>query len=249
MWEEKEFIDPFNTSEKYFWMKVEQLGRYLFAKDEVNKTNYLSPRVCDVGCANGYGARVISKVAGEVIGLDVNEEYLAVAKKSANPNQSYMAVNFENVCPNLGTFDYITAFEFIEHLSNPAKPMQFFKESLSAGGELILSIPNPEFESTKDGVICNHYHKRLYSDSQIEELLSDYGFEIEKRLYQPYPNLFSKQEAKFSKKGRLPLNSADDEMFKDDKVITYFAYLLGYPIDEQKDKSYSFIYVTKKRVD
>lgn len=246
MWEEKEFIDPFNEDGKYFWMKIEQLGRYLFAKDEVNKTNYLSPRVCDVGCANGYGTKVVSKVAGEIVGLDINEEYLSCAKQNAKESETYLAVNFENVCPKLGTFDYITAFEFVEHLENPDKVMQFFSQSLTKDGKLILSIPNPEYESVKDGTPCNHFHKKLYTDSEFTKLLNNYGFEVERKLYQPYPNIFSKQEAKFAKKGRLSLNSADDEIFKQKDIITYFAYLLGYPTEEQSQKSYSFIYVAKK---
>lgn len=50
-----EYVDPFN--EKYdYWMRVEHLARYLWARDILKN----SENVLDVACANGYGTSLIS---------------------------------------------------------------------------------------------------------------------------------------------------------------------------------------------
>lgn len=249
MWEEKEFIDPFDKDCKYFWMKVEQLGRYLFARDEINKISYLSPRVCDMGSASGYGSRILAEKAGEVIGLEKNPVYLAKARESEVEGVSFCECDLEANVPRLGKFDYVVAFEVLEHLEDVSKALEFVKDSLSDRGAFICSLPNPDYESVDaEGRPMNNYHKRVYKREDALKLFESFGFACEQILAQPYPNIFSKLEARHARKNRLTLNSSDDELFKREDVIRYFAQLFAYPTEELAQKSYSFVYLLKKRL-
>lgn len=249
MWDEKEFIDPFNENEKYFWMKIEELGRYYFARDEINKTNYLSPRVCDLGCANGYGTRILKEVAKDVVGLDINDKSLNVAKSKNIDGISYQKVDFEKEIKDCGKFDYIVSFETLEHLSNIDNVLTFIKNSLRDTGLVICSLPNPEFESVdENGKPLNNFHKRTYKKQDVIEIFGKYGFELSQIYSQPYPNIFSKLESKLARKNKLTLNSADDKIFKDIELIKYFAQIFARPTTDMEEKSYSFIYLFKKRL-
>ena len=249
MWDEKEFIDPFDTGDKYFWMKVEELGRYYFARDEVNKTNYLSPRVCDIGSASGYGARIIKESAGEVLGLDISDEYLSLANKKQVDGVSYAKVNLEEEIDDFGKFDYIVSFETLEHLTDASHVLSFMQKSLTDDGLVIVSLPNPDFESVDEkGKPMNSYHKRTYKKEDVLSLFGKYGFVVDNILAQPYPNIFSKLESKLSKKNKLCLNSADDELFKNEELIKYFAQVFARPTTEIIEKSYSFIYLFRKQL-
>ncbi len=249
MWEEQEFIDPFDSSGKYFWLKIEQLGRYLFAKDEINKINYLSPRALDIGCANGYGAKLMKESSFEVVGLDINEDYIEEAKRGEEQGISFHLADFEQkINPDYGKFDFITAFETIEHLDNPDNLISFAWESLKEGGKIICSLPNCDYEYLdEEQKPTNSFHKRVYTKEEAVKLFEERGFKLIDILGQPYPNIFSKHEAKLAKKKRLMKNSADDMNFRQSDFIEYFAYLLAYPCRELIEKSYSYIYLFEKQ--
>jgi SAM-dependent methyltransferase len=247
MWEEKEFIDPFDKEGKYFWMKIEQLGRYLFAKDEMHKINYLSPSVLDVGCASGYGSMILSEEGGIVKGIDKNVRLLDIARSRAIPRASFEIVDLEKSTRGEELFDFVVAFEVLEHLERVGYALEYINSSLKTDGIAICSLPNPDYERVdEDGKPLNTFHKHTYSREEATRLFSSYGFSVERVLAQPYPNIFSKQEAKLSRKKLLPLNSADDEIFKNNDFVRYFAHLFAYPTEDMMEKSYSFVYLLKK---
>ncbi len=249
MWDEKEFINPYESSGKYFWMKIESLARYYFARDEVNKINYLCPRTLDIGSANGYGSEILSKVSGEVVGLDNSEEYLTSAKEKESLKLSFFKEDLNlKIQKDYGKFDFIVAFEVIEHLDSPDNLFDFIYDSLKDNGKFICSIPNINFEYlSEDGKPTNSFHKRAYKKEEFEKLLTNHGFVVKDILGQSATNIFSKREGKFARKNRLSLNSADDAIFKEDKFIEYSASIFAYPDKINIENSYSFIFIVEKR--
>ena len=250
MWEEKEFIDPFDRELHYFWMKIEHFGRYLFACDEIRKKGLQRLRVADIGCANGYGSRLLSDVARTVDGYDINEEYLSVARSKAKVGQEFFKRNFE--LPNEPVedpYDIIVSFEFLEHLSTPFHAIRFIHESLCENGTLICSVPNHLYEGkNEDGSPSNPFHKCIYKKEEIIEIFEHNGFQVEQIYGQAFPNIFAKNEAKLARKKRLPFTSSHNDLFEKDDVLKYFSYMFAYPNDLLLEKSYSYIYVLRKRI-
>lgn len=250
MWEEKEFIDPFDKEIHYFWMKIEHYGRYLFACDEIRKHGGLKQCIADVGCANGYGSRLLSDVAQTVDGYDINDDYLNTARELAKKGQSFFHVDFEMpVKPSERLYDVIVSFEFLEHLASPDNALKFMYNSLRDTGILICSVPNHLYEGKdENGTPSNPFHKRIYCKEEIIEIFSQNGFHVENIYGQAFPNIFAKKEAKLARKKRLPITSSRSELFEKEDVLKYFSYLIAYPDDLLIEQSYSYIYILRKYI-
>ena len=248
MWDEKEYIDPFDKEIQYFWIKIEHYGRYLFACDEIRRRGEKKLCVADVGCANGYGSRLLSAVARTVVGYDINEDYLRIAQEKALSGQHFYCADFETpVKPPEMKFDFIASFEFLEHLSAPDHALRFMHESLCDDGTLICSVPNHLYEGrNEDGAPSNPFHKRIYRQEEILTIFGQYGFQTDAVYGQAFPNIFAKNEARLARKKRIPFTSSSSETFKDEAFLKYFSYMFAYPNNLLTEQTYSYIYVLRK---
>ena len=141
------------------WML--HLQRYVFAlKYCVNKN------VLDVACGSGYGASLISSVAKNVEGIDIDRKTIGWAKIN---NHFYSPVKFKisNIEKNkiYGQYDCVISFETIEHLKNPEFLLNNIKNSLNDYGVLIFSAPVNE--------PYNKFHKRSYTWQSIDNLIKN----------------------------------------------------------------------------
>lgn len=222
-----EYIDPFDESFDY-WMRCEHLGRYLFVRDSIENES----TVLDVACSNGYGSRVISEVAGNVLGLDINKEYINLAKENnAKDNIRYDEFDLDNDTFK-ECFDYIVCFETLEHVKNPDIVLSKFYNALNDDGILFLSVPNEKFEEIIDGKSKDKYHLNVFKYKDLLNLFYSNGFNVLKVLGQ-------------SKTNKI-VNSISPDVDKTD--IYYDALSIGYPSDDDIDNTYSYIFVLNKGV-
>lgn len=249
MWEEREYINPFDEKYHYFWMKIEHLGRYLFAKDEILKSSNANCMVADLGCADGYGSNILAKVAKRVDAFDINVDYLSAGENNKNKNVYFHRVDFEKpVELRQDKVDFVIAFEFLEHLDNPNFVLDFVNSILKEEGKFICSIPSNLYEvATADGKPSNPYHKHIYTQEEVEKLFEAHNLKIERVLGQAFPNIIAKNESKWARKKRLPFTSSSNLIFTEKDYLEYFGYILAYPNELMIDKSYSFIYEVSKR--
>ena len=122
-------------------------------------------KVLDIGCGNGYGTALMAKTAKEIVGLDYDagtveqnkEKYRSIANISFK-QASIPPIPFED-----GSFEVITAFQFIEHIE-PRK--EFLKECmrvLSPGGSLLVTTPN-----VKKSLARNPFHVHEYTFAEMD---------------------------------------------------------------------------------
>jgi SAM-dependent methyltransferase len=76
---------------------------------------------------------------------------------------------------NLGQFDFIFAFEILEHLMNPLVFLQFLHHHLKDDGTIFLSTPfsRPRF-------LWSKYHFTEYFPDKIEALANKAGFRVQR---------------------------------------------------------------------
>ncbi len=99
--------------------------------------------VLDVGCGNGYTAGQFLARGCDIVGIDLSETGIALAR------QTYPAARFEmlpaddQILRRLGCspFDIIVSTEVIEHLYAPREYMKGCFKALRPGGKLVLSTP------------------------------------------------------------------------------------------------------------
>ena len=138
-------------------------------------------RVLDVGCGKGYGTAILSKTASEVLGLDLNPQSLAEARKHfETPKTQFESQDVTRPAPSLGKFDLITAFEVIEHLP-PSLTDDFLLglgRLLTPQGRLLLSTPNHDIV-TLSGVHIPAFHINNFEASRLRRVLSNHFEDVE----------------------------------------------------------------------
>ena len=197
---DKEYCLPFDNTNPEFWMRIEHLGRYLYAADFIKK--HKPKKVLDAACANGYGCLEMAGFDCEVFGLDYNKELISMAKEAAvlegRTNVSFRLTNLNT--DNLSWIngiDLATCFDTIEHLDNPQEFLHNLSNVLHKNGVLLLSVPKAKYEPVdKDGVPTNEFHLHRFTEDDLNSLLTDAGFFIQKTLYQPYTNMCMSLEKK-----------------------------------------------------
>jgi 2-polyprenyl-3-methyl-5-hydroxy-6-metoxy-1,4-benzoquinol methylase len=105
-------------------------------------------RFLDAGCAyGGYLAAAVEAGAREVVGIDVNEKYLRIAREllpalgvTARIEQG--SLSDRELVRSLGTFDLITCADVIEHVDDVPATVASLAGALAPGGLLYLAVPN-----------------------------------------------------------------------------------------------------------
>ena len=164
------------TGERFLpWMEgaqihYEHLHRYSFASHLVEGKSVL-----DLACGEGYGSYMLSKVAEQVIGIEIDEQVVTHAKKRyLRDNLEFMVGSVINIpIKEKRRFDVAVCFECIEHISEHNKLTLEVKRLLKDDGLFILSTPN-KASYTDEPNFDNLFHvQELYLD-EFRKLLSNY---------------------------------------------------------------------------
>jgi ubiquinone/menaquinone biosynthesis C-methylase UbiE len=92
----------------------------------------------DVGCGSGVLAGALAERFGRVVGIDISDEMLAIARaKRSAPNLTYLAMDAEQLELD-GTFDFICSANTFHHFLDQEAATQALKERLNPGGRLVV---------------------------------------------------------------------------------------------------------------
>src|SRR5258706_8727062 len=144
----------------------EHVSRYLLARSWVT-----GARVLDAGCGTGYGSALLAETAAEVIGLDRASEALDYAR-AHYPGRN-LAFKQGECCPLPfadGEFDWVIAFEVIEHLPDADAFLREIRRVLRPQGRLAVSTPNRRFY-TEEHDYHNPFHVREFDGPEFEASL------------------------------------------------------------------------------
>lgn len=233
-----EFCNPFDGNPENFWMKLEHCGRYLYAYDNIKKTDI----VADIACATGYGSYFLAQKAKLVIGSDIKEVYLDYAKHNYSaPNVYYVPIDLEKNAESLDNrnISKIICFETLEHTRCPMEILKTFYDILPTKGEIILSFPNKKYEHfNENGENEDPYHLSVININEFLKYAQSLNFKIKAILGQTMMNDLVSQSSAFQDKYHLSL----DELYHYDiESIIYFARRFAYPNDFDVNHSYSYI--------
>jgi 2-polyprenyl-3-methyl-5-hydroxy-6-metoxy-1,4-benzoquinol methylase len=100
-------------------------------------------RILDAGCGTGNISIELAKTFpdAEVIGIDITDRSIKIAKKRAQkdtPNLSIQKSNLMQYDPSLGVFDYIHCQGVIHHLSSPEKGLKNLNSYIDDRGLLFI---------------------------------------------------------------------------------------------------------------
>ncbi|TCO70219.1 tRNA 5-methoxyuridine(34)/uridine 5-oxyacetic acid(34) synthase CmoB [Chromatocurvus halotolerans] len=100
-------------------------------------------RVLDVGCGSGYhGWRMLGAGAAEVIGIDPTPlfvlQFRAIQHYLQQPGIHVLPLAMQDVPPGLRAFDTVFSMGILYHRRSPLDHLLDLRDSLRAGGELVL---------------------------------------------------------------------------------------------------------------
>src|ERR671933_1039806 len=97
-------------------------------------------RVIDMACGEGYGADLLARSAGRVVGVEANPQAFEHARlRYARPHLRFersMVEMYAEPC------DAIVFLQTIEHVQDPGAVLEHFKAMLAPGGVVFVSTPN-----------------------------------------------------------------------------------------------------------
>jgi len=146
-------------------IRGDHLERYRFAAQKV------AGSVLDAGCGCGYGTWLISEKTKFTLGIDKNREAIRYALEHYQGPKAYFHPGDITSINGAVDFDYIVAFEVIEHLRYPGAAL---KRLAKAGKKLIMSVPNEENRPYDESKFPFHF--RHFTPDEILLILQRSGW-------------------------------------------------------------------------
>jgi 2-polyprenyl-3-methyl-5-hydroxy-6-metoxy-1,4-benzoquinol methylase len=148
-------------------VEAEHLARYRWAAGAV-----AGREVLDAGCGEGYGARLLAELGGarRCVGIDIDERTIAAARETYGNGEAleFEAGDVTRLPFEDASFDVVTCFETVEHVSAQRDAVAELARVLRPGGLLLISSPNR-------GVYPpgNPFHERELTAAEFEALLKE----------------------------------------------------------------------------
>lgn len=160
-----------NTTRYYLQERDVQPNRHLlrFA------AKHAGAHVLDFGCATGVYSLALMKRGFRVTGVDINEAYLAEARR-----KGVAAVSVSDAAAMAdGSFDTVILFEVLEHLEDPASVVR--EAARLARTNVLISVPHcGDTESMQRcGLMYEHFadedHRNFFTVETLTRLIAPYG--------------------------------------------------------------------------
>ena len=178
-------------------MKIPVIGRLLKGVTNVKIADTIyrrlnqKSRILDVGCGAGAFLNSLKTDKGcEVYGVDISEAALREAKSSFGLD-IFKGTITEAPFPE-AHFDIITAWWYLEHISNPQTTIAQISSLLKHNGYCIIGVPNYEsfnarhFKDKWYHLDCPR-HLCIWTPGTITRLLENHGLAVTKIIHDKTP--------------------------------------------------------------
>jgi SAM-dependent methyltransferase len=151
--------------------------RYLMRRDLIlTLARDLTPgRLLEIGCGAGALLDDLTRLGFRTVGVD---QSLSAYQKARAMLAGNSAAEVRMSCDGLpsGSFDYLAAFEVLEHIEDDAAALSGWARHLKPHGTLLISVPaHPDRWNAADEW-AGHY--RRYTRASLEALVREAGFEV-----------------------------------------------------------------------
>lgn len=148
--------------------------------------------VLDVGCGSGWAARLLAKGAGHVLGIDVSDEMVRVAREQSLDfsNVEFQVASAENLPFPNNTFTHAFSMESLYYYADMAKALREIARVLRPGGLFVAvvdlyqeNVPSHQWIETLKVPV------QLLSTAEYRDLFKAAGFidTHDERLLDPTP--------------------------------------------------------------
>ena len=193
LYSDKYFLKWYNSEKKREFSK--QFFRDLFIKNKLlhDKALNIGEQRCtllDIGCGMGFFLEVAREMGCDVKGLDISP--YAAKHCRDQLNLDVYCGTLETASYQSNSFDFITGFDSLEHISGYSVFLSEVKRVLKPDGMFILLVPNYDsLVFQLERIICRikkaplpnvPEHLTYFSLSTLKKLFQINGFKVDKIL-------------------------------------------------------------------
>jgi cyclopropane fatty-acyl-phospholipid synthase-like methyltransferase len=136
----------------------------------------------DIGSGAGWFPIAMARAGARVTALDLSARNLDRIREIEPAVHTCTGDALEPPA-ELGTFDWITAFEVLEHLPDPEAAVAAWKALLNPGGRIVIAVPYKEKIAYTLCIHCNrktpvHSHLHSFSGKSLARLLRSQGLRM-----------------------------------------------------------------------
>ena len=147
-------------------------------------------KVLDIGCGAGFLSNDLAKEEFEVTGFDASEQSLRVARSHDKTGRVDYKIGDANNLPFAdGSFEVVTAMDFLEHVEDPAHIIAEAARVLAPGGLFFFHTFNRNFISWLIGIkgvewfVKNtppnlHLHRCFIKPSELQKYCEQSGLAV-----------------------------------------------------------------------
>jgi methionine biosynthesis protein MetW len=154
-------VRPVENLYNKIWREQAGTAPYAGGNLRVDLTNRVvepGRRLLDLGCGDGVLGELLKDRFDEVIGVDISDQALIVAKQRGlatyRVNLDEEALPFPDA-----TFDAITCLDLIEHVFEPRVLVSEIARVLAPGGSLYIAFPNMRYALRIKEIIAGRFPK------------------------------------------------------------------------------------------
>lgn len=165
-------------------------GPYAYTRSQLGP----SSRLLDVGCGNAKVSAYLAESGATVDGIEPAATRAGVAATRVRHLSTVPAGHDD---PDLlPAYDFVTFFDVIEHIAEPAPALTWALGKLAPGGRILASIPNSAHLSFRTKILRGDWsmddwglfdrtHLRFYDPTTMLALCPDGARLVEQRFYEP----------------------------------------------------------------
>lgn len=154
--------------------------RHLFAYQQALGYVRVGEYGLDCGCGEGYGAHLLAEANMRVIGIDVSQQSVELARtKYSGVRLDFIQSDAVSLPFASNLFGLICAFQVIEHLNNYEAFLDDVVRVLAPDGMFLITTVNKLRYSPNSLIPCNRFHVHEFLPDELEGLLENYFSDVE----------------------------------------------------------------------
>ncbi|MBS4209828.1 class I SAM-dependent methyltransferase [Bacillus sp. FJAT-50079] len=136
-------------------------------------TKYISAgsKIADIGCGDGYGSKLLHDHGYLVVGMDLSEEMIRIAKRQQKDHLTFQTADVQNIPYDAGTFDGVMSINCLEWTKSPLEALNELHRITKVGGHACIGILGPTAKPRENS------YPRLYGKKAICNTMMPWEFE------------------------------------------------------------------------
>lgn len=140
-------------------------------------------RILEIGAGRGVLTRVLKDRGHQIIGTEINHEYIAFAKEENDVDLVFTNVETTDLPFPDKSFDFVISFDVFEHIPDSDAHLKEVSRVLAPGGSYLLCTPNKltnvPFEILKEKSLTKYkeYHIALHTFWGLKKRLQKNGYQ------------------------------------------------------------------------